>query len=60
MRGPIEFRVFQEITYILILCATVVSANFCVSFSLLSEQSRNNRSQWFLNVAQVNLFNLSV
>ena len=29
-------------------------------FSLLSEQSRKNRSQWFSNVAQVNLFNLCI
>ena len=32
----------------------------CVSFSLLSEQSRSNRSQWFTSVVQIHLFNLSV
>ena len=37
-----------------------LSGHFCASFSLLSEQSRSNRSQWFTNVAQINLFNLSV
>ena len=30
--------------------------NFCVSFALLSEQSRNNRSEWFANVAQISLY----
>ena len=37
-----------------------LNGHFCASFFLLSEQSRSNRSQWFTNVAQINLFNYSL
>ena len=70
MRGHIQFPVFQkknistdDICHRCFVCWTVRVfinvfwvVNFCISFSLLSDQSHNNRWQWFSNVAQVILF----
>ena len=74
MRGFIQFLVLEKIACLMIIVVTDVLfvgqyafletviewSNFLFPFSLLSEQSRNNRSQYFSNVAQVNLINLSV